>query len=65
MFALVKLLHRAGVVHGDLEPRNVVRTAKRSFLLIDFTESTTHHCPDNDSLTVHILLSLLLLNLHP
>jgi hypothetical protein len=48
------------VVHGDLEPRNIVRTANGGFLLIDFTESTIHNCPDEDHLDVCIPLSPLL-----
>ena len=52
VFALVKQLHGAGVDHGDLEPRNVLRTANGGFLLIDFTESVIHTCPDSDQLDV-------------
>ena len=39
---LVYGLHRLGIAHGDLEPRNVVRTDDGKFLLIDFTESSMH-----------------------
>ena len=35
-------LHSLGIAHGDLEPRNVVRTDDGKFLLIDFTESSIH-----------------------
>jgi serine/threonine protein kinase len=52
VFVLVKQLHLAGILHGDLEPRNVVRMAGGDFLLIDFTNSVTHICPDNDQLNV-------------
>jgi RIO-like serine/threonine protein kinase len=52
IFALVKQLHCAGIVHGNLKPRNIVQTPNGSFLLIDFTESITHLCPDSDQLDV-------------
>jgi tRNA A-37 threonylcarbamoyl transferase component Bud32 len=42
IFELVYNLHSLGIVHGDLEPRNVVRTDGDEFLLIDFTESRMH-----------------------
>jgi RIO-like serine/threonine protein kinase len=42
IFELVYNLHSLGIVHGDLEPRNVVRTDRGTFLLIDFTESWMH-----------------------
>ena len=39
---LVYNLHRLGMAHGDLEPRNIVRTDDGKLLLIDFTESRMH-----------------------
>jgi tRNA A-37 threonylcarbamoyl transferase component Bud32 len=42
IFKLVYDLHSLGIAHGDLEPRNVVRTDGGKFLLIDFTESGMH-----------------------
>jgi tRNA A-37 threonylcarbamoyl transferase component Bud32 len=39
---LVYDLHHLGIAHGDLAPRNVVRTDNREFLLINFTESRMH-----------------------
>jgi tRNA A-37 threonylcarbamoyl transferase component Bud32 len=59
VFALVKQLHRANVEHGDLEPRNVVRTSgEEGLLLIDFSESVSHTCPESDRLDVSLLPSL-------
>jgi hypothetical protein len=59
VFALVKQLHCANVEHGNLEPRNVIRTSGgEGFLLIDFTESVSHTCPENDQLDVSLLPSL-------
>ncbi|KAF8963854.1 hypothetical protein BDZ97DRAFT_954656 [Flammula alnicola] len=40
----VKTLHSLGVVHGDLEPRNVAQTAE-GFKFFDFGRSEMHHCP--------------------
>jgi serine/threonine protein kinase len=38
-------LHRAGIVHNDFEPRNVVR-GLRGLVLIDFSHSVSNHrCP--------------------
>ena len=42
IFKLVYNLHSLGLAHGDLEPRNVVRTDDGKFLLIDFTQSRVH-----------------------
>ena len=42
IFNLVYDLHSLGIVHGDLEPRNVVRTDEGKLLLIDFTHSSRH-----------------------
>jgi len=42
IFKLVYDLHSIGIAHGDLEPRNVVRTDDGKFLLIDFTQSWKH-----------------------
>ena len=39
---LVYNLHSLGIAHGDLEPRNIVRTDDGKLLLIDFTESRMH-----------------------
>ncbi|KAH9080461.1 hypothetical protein EDB83DRAFT_2548114 [Lactarius deliciosus] len=37
-------LHRVGIVHGDLEPRNITRVPGGGFRLIDFSESVRHTC---------------------
>ena len=42
IFKLVYDLHSLGIAHGDLEPRNIVRTDEGRFLLIDFTQSRMH-----------------------
>ncbi|KAH8111575.1 hypothetical protein DFH11DRAFT_1791681 [Phellopilus nigrolimitatus] len=39
-------LHGLGIVHGDLEPRNVVRTIAGGFSILDFTESRKHNCKE-------------------
>ncbi|KAJ7633813.1 hypothetical protein DFH06DRAFT_1221718 [Mycena polygramma] len=39
-------LHQAGVLHNDLEPRNVARSKKFGPLIIDFDEASLNHvCP--------------------
>ncbi|KAJ7604494.1 hypothetical protein DFH06DRAFT_1174618 [Mycena polygramma] len=39
-------LHQAGVLHNDLEPRNVARSKKSGPLIIDFDEASLNHvCP--------------------
>ncbi|KAH9057411.1 hypothetical protein EDB87DRAFT_1823633 [Lactarius vividus] len=44
IYGLVWDLHRVGIVHGDLEPRNVARVPGGGFHLIDFSESVRHSC---------------------
>ncbi|KAJ7125899.1 hypothetical protein C8R44DRAFT_874315 [Mycena epipterygia] len=40
-------LHRAGVQHNDLEPRNVTISHHSGPLIIDFDNATQQHvCPD-------------------
>ncbi|KAH9066452.1 hypothetical protein EDB87DRAFT_1554143, partial [Lactarius vividus] len=43
---MVRDLHRVGIVHGDLEPRNITRVSG-GFRLIDFSDSTRHTCTEN------------------
>ena len=38
-------LHRAGILHGDIEPQNVVRGSDGKLLFVDFSESSRHACP--------------------
>lgn len=45
----VDQLHRAGVVHGDIKPRNVVRANNNKFKLIDFDMSFAPN-QDNEQL---------------
>ncbi|EJD08067.1 uncharacterized protein FOMMEDRAFT_150739 [Fomitiporia mediterranea MF3/22] len=44
LYNAILALHRLGVYHGDLEPRNIVRGSDGSFKIIDFTSSTLHNC---------------------
>ncbi|KAF8339291.1 hypothetical protein F5887DRAFT_1062844 [Amanita rubescens] len=44
VYKLVRDLHRIGITHGDLEPRNIARTREGGFCLIDFSESRRHTC---------------------
>ncbi|KAH9014661.1 hypothetical protein EDB85DRAFT_2097786 [Lactarius pseudohatsudake] len=44
IYGLVWDLHRGGIVHGDLEPRNIARVPGGGFRLIDFSESVRHSC---------------------
>ncbi|KIM44998.1 hypothetical protein M413DRAFT_17851 [Hebeloma cylindrosporum] len=48
VYRLVQALHRIGIVHGDLEPRNIVRIRGGDFCLIDFSEKR-HICWKDDS----------------
>ena len=47
VYKLVQDLHSIGIVHKDLEPRNIVRTHGGGFLLIDFSESRKHVCKES------------------
>ncbi|KAK0184907.1 kinase-like domain-containing protein [Armillaria mellea] len=40
----VKKLHSLGIMHGDLEPRNVARTREGTFKFFDFGRSEMHRC---------------------
>ncbi|KAH9004932.1 hypothetical protein EDB86DRAFT_3186805 [Lactarius hatsudake] len=44
VYGLIWDLHRVGIVHGDLEPRNIARVPGGGFRLIDFSESVRHTC---------------------
>jgi serine/threonine protein kinase len=44
VYKLVWDLHRIGITHEDLEPRNVARARQGGFCLIDFSESRRHTC---------------------
>ena len=46
VYRLVKDPHSIGIVHGDLEPRNVTRVRGGGFRLIDFSESRKHICKE-------------------
>ncbi|KAH8982584.1 kinase-like domain-containing protein [Lactarius akahatsu] len=44
VYGLVRDLHRLGIIHGDLEPRNIARVPGGGFRLIDFSASVRHTC---------------------
>jgi len=49
----LRCVHKAGVYHGDFEPRNIV-VRKGKPVLIDFSHSLYHGCPgDNCDLLEH------------
>ncbi|KAM6496456.1 hypothetical protein JOM56_009162 [Amanita muscaria] len=47
IYTLVQDLHRIGIVHEDLEPRNIARTRGGGLYLIDFSESRRHICKES------------------
>jgi len=44
VYKLVRDLHRIGISHEDLEPRNIARVREGGFRLIDFSESRWDRC---------------------
>ena len=58
MYKSVYDLHTIGIMHGDLEPRNVARVRGGGFRLIDFSESREHHCIE--SKVQYLITSLLI-----
>ncbi|KAF8272453.1 hypothetical protein EI94DRAFT_1769734 [Lactarius quietus] len=44
VYGLVRALHQVGIVHADLEPRNIGRVPGGGLRLIDFSESRMHTC---------------------
>ncbi|KAF8269392.1 hypothetical protein EI94DRAFT_1699562 [Lactarius quietus] len=42
VYRLERNLHKVGIVHGDLEPRNVARVSGGGFRLIDYSSSGKH-----------------------
>ena len=46
VYKLVQDLHSIGIVHGDLEPRNIARIHGGGFRLVDFSESRNHICKE-------------------
>ena len=55
MYELVLVLHSIGIVHGDLEPRNVARVHGGGFCLIDFSESRKHSCKESTGKVQHVI----------
>jgi serine/threonine protein kinase len=47
VYKLAQDLHSIGIVHGDLEPRNVMRILGGGFYVIDFSQSRKHICKEN------------------
>ncbi|KAM6493291.1 hypothetical protein JOM56_011425 [Amanita muscaria] len=47
VYKLVQDLHRIGIMHGDLEPRNIGRVRGGGLCLIDFSESRRHICKES------------------
>ena len=45
----LQTLHQIGIVHGDLEPRNVMKTQDGVYKLIDFSDSAVHKCPETQT----------------
>ncbi|KAJ7913058.1 hypothetical protein B0H13DRAFT_2005592 [Mycena leptocephala] len=46
LYNTLRQLHSAGVVHGDVAPRNILRRPCGAFCLVDFDRSTLNHvCP--------------------
>ncbi|KAK0219763.1 hypothetical protein EDD85DRAFT_339827 [Armillaria nabsnona] len=50
-------LHSLGVLHGDLEPRNVALTAE-GFKFFDFGQSKMHHCQRDECYELQDLLDV-------
>ncbi|KAJ7656238.1 hypothetical protein DFH06DRAFT_1132210 [Mycena polygramma] len=44
IFEAVQSIHRAGILHGDLAPRNVVVDGAGRVLILDFGFAEKHHC---------------------
>ncbi|KAM6493283.1 hypothetical protein JOM56_011417 [Amanita muscaria] len=53
VYKLVQDLHRIGIRHGDLEPRNIGRARGGGFCLIDFSESRRHSNCNKSKRTGH------------
>jgi hypothetical protein len=64
LLAVVELIHRHGISHGDLEPRNVMLTVSGRIYLVDFGLSTVHACTGNCE-ELDELRTQLNLHLHP
>ncbi|KAH9986750.1 hypothetical protein BJV74DRAFT_878456 [Russula compacta] len=47
IYKLVQTLHSIGIVHQDLDPRNIGRSHGGGFFLIDFSESRKHVCKES------------------
>ncbi|KAL5498957.1 hypothetical protein ACEPAH_1475 [Sanghuangporus vaninii] len=45
IFELLSALHKIGIIHKDIEPRNIVRSSDGSLKLIDFSQAGFHNCP--------------------
>ncbi|KAL5522766.1 hypothetical protein ACEPAG_8784 [Sanghuangporus baumii] len=45
IFELLSALHKIGIVHRGIEPRNIVRSSDGSLKIIDFSQAGFHDCP--------------------
>ena len=54
----MKKLHSSGVMHGDLEPRNVSRTREGTFKFFDFGRSEMHRCKRSKCCELQYLLDV-------
>jgi serine/threonine protein kinase len=46
LFTKLRTIHSAGLVHGDVHPRNVAVGDNGCIRLLDLSEASHHHCPD-------------------
>ena len=46
VYKLFQDLHSISIMHGDLEPRNLVRVHRGGFRFVDFSESRKHICKE-------------------
>ena len=58
---MVQGLHSIGIIHGDLDPRNIVRAYGGGFRLIDFSESRRHICKESKVQYMTIASALLVI----
>ncbi|KAK7006120.1 hypothetical protein R3P38DRAFT_2793888 [Favolaschia claudopus] len=65
IYQIVQEIHRAGILHGDLAPRNVLRGSDGTLNLIDFGfSSLDHRCPGSTCAELLALAQSLHLDAH-
>ncbi|KIM73361.1 hypothetical protein PILCRDRAFT_15269 [Piloderma croceum F 1598] len=47
LYSDLHILHEAGLLHGDVHPRNTVIAPKGKVRLVDLTEASEHKCPES------------------